>query len=480
MRATAAARRNATCLPLDSVQAVKGTLVRASSLVADLACVVAALTLGELWSQHPPAAAGSVLLTAAARIALYCGIWLVVAYRLGTYLVPLGRGARRSTFAGLETWAVTWGLAGLVDVSVLHSRGLSVWTALFAGAILLVLLRLILVRTPLGISHGMLPRVVVVGACATARSLTLGRDARANMELLGVVPFPGEDPGSLPHLPVLGPLAELERTFVDSRADIVLVCPGDRAVLGDVHRVFRLCDDAGVSIQFFPPFLDLEHLRVSLTWMESRPGLAFHILPNRSFALLIKRAIDVAGALAGLILLLPMFVFCALAVKLSSRGPMLFRQTRVGKSGQLFTCYKFRTMTVGAEKLQEQLRHRSVQDGPAFKIPGDPRVTPVGRFLRKFSLDELPQIWNVLAGDMSLVGPRPPVPSEVRNYTWWQRRRVSVKPGLTCIWQVWGRNKVSFKRWVEMDLFYIDNWSLWLDLKLIAHTFRAVLRGTGM
>jgi lipopolysaccharide/colanic/teichoic acid biosynthesis glycosyltransferase len=148
--------------------------------------------------------------------------------------------------------------------------------------------------------------------------------------------------------------------------------------------------------------------------------------------------------------------------------------------GETFNCLKFRTMHVGAQSQQELLRKASIQDGPAFKIPEDPRITLIGRFLRKFSLDELPQLWNVLVGDMSLVGPRPPIPVEVEKYTWWQRRRISVKPGLTCLWQVYGRNRVSFKRWVEMDLFYIDNWSLWLDLKLIAHTFRVVLGGTGM
>jgi lipopolysaccharide/colanic/teichoic acid biosynthesis glycosyltransferase len=174
------------------------------------------------------------------------------------------------------------------------------------------------------------------------------------------------------------------------------------------------------------------------------------------------------------------FVACAVAVKLTSKGPVLFRQQRVGEGGRLFACLKFRTMRVGAQAQQELLRAASTQDGPAFKMPSDPRVTRVGRILRKFSLDELPQMFNVLLGDMSLVGPRPPIPSEVERYEWWQRRRVSVKPGLTCLWQVYGRNRVSFKRWVEMDLYYIDNWSLWMDLKLIAHTFRVVIRGTGM
>jgi lipopolysaccharide/colanic/teichoic acid biosynthesis glycosyltransferase len=189
---------------------------------------------------------------------------------------------------------------------------------------------------------------------------------------------------------------------------------------------------------------------------------------------------DIVGASLGLLLLMPAFVACALAVRLTSRGPVFFPQDRVGRHGEVFRCFKFRTMKVGAQLQQEHLRQSSIQDGPAFKMKDDPRLTPVGSFLRRYSLDELPQLLNVLLGDMSLVGPRPPIPSEVERYTWWQRRRVSVKPGLTCVWQVWGRNRVSFKRWVEMDLYYIDNWSLWLDLKLLAHTVRAVIRGTGM
>ena len=178
--------------------------------------------------------------------------------------------------------------------------------------------------------------------------------------------------------------------------------------------------------------------------------------------------------------LLPVLLACALVVKLTSRGPVLYQQTRVGRMGRTFRCLKFRTMHEGAHDQQTLLLPANQQDGPAFKIDGDPRVTKVGRILRKYSLDELPQLVNVLLGDMSLVGPRPPVPSEVEQYSWWQRRRISIKPGLTCVWQVYGRNRVSFKRWVEMDLFYIDNWSLWMDFKLIAKTVRVVLRGTGM
>jgi exopolysaccharide biosynthesis polyprenyl glycosylphosphotransferase len=201
---------------------------------------------------------------------------------------------------------------------------------------------------------------------------------------------------------------------------------------------------------------------------------------NQGFAALLKRSLDVVGATTALALLLPVFLGCALAVKANSQGPVFFRQVRVGRNGEPFQCFKFRTMRQGADTQLEELRGANIQDGPAFKVPGDPRITRVGRILRKFSLDELPQFLNVLIGDMSLVGPRPPIPTEVAKYSPWQRRRISVKPGLTCVWQVYGRNRVSFDRWVAMDLYYIDNWSLWLDLKLIVHTVRAVIGGTGM
>jgi exopolysaccharide biosynthesis polyprenyl glycosylphosphotransferase len=251
-------------------------------------------------------------------------------------------------------------------------------------------------------------------------------------------------------------------------------------VTGEVRTAMRACSDRGVAVRYFPSFLDVESLRVNLTWNADRPGLDVRVAAAPTLALAAKRILDIAGASLGLILSLPVFVATAVAIKLTSRGPVFFRQERVGMGGRHFTCLKFRTMRVGAQAQQELLRSASVQDGPAFKMPSDPRVTAVGRLLRKFSIDELPQLLNVLLGDMSLVGPRPPIPSEVDRYAWWQRRRVSVRPGLTCLWQVYGRNTVTFKRWVEMDLYYIDNWSLWLDIKLIAHTFRAVLRGTGM
>lgn len=185
---------------------------------------------------------------------------------------------------------------------------------------------------------------------------------------------------------------------------------------------------------------------------------------------IIKRLFDVIVSLGAIIALSPVLLITAIAVKLTSPGPILFKQARLGRDARPFRILKFRSMRA------EMSDHNASQ----LTQKNDPRITPIGAFIRKTSIDELPQLFNVLIGDMSIVGPRPPIPTEVEKYTWWQRRRISVKPGLTCVWQVYGRNRVSFKRWVEMDLYYIDNWSLWLDLKLIAHTVRVVLRGTGM
>lgn len=194
----------------------------------------------------------------------------------------------------------------------------------------------------------------------------------------------------------------------------------------------------------------------------------------------IKRAIDIVVSAIGIVVTAPLMAAIALVLKIREpHAPILFRQRRVGLNGRLFTCFKFRTMVPNAEALKEQLVHLNVMSGPVFKIPDDPRVTPVGRVLRRTSLDELPQLFNVLAGTMSIVGPRPALPSEVREYDETYRRRLSVKPGLTCLWQISGRNEVDFENWMQLDMQYIDSWSLSLDLKIMAKTIPAVLQQRG-
>ncbi len=195
--------------------------------------------------------------------------------------------------------------------------------------------------------------------------------------------------------------------------------------------------------------------------------------------LIIKRVVDIFVPLLLLGIAWPVVVGIAFLIKLTQGGAVLYSQTRCGLNGRRFTLYKFRTMIEGAEKKQAELRHLNEMDGPVFKLRRDPRVTPFGRFLRRFSLDELPQLWNVLRGDMSLVGPRPPIPEEVARYQRWHRRRLSMKPGLTCLWQISGRNQIDFERWMRLDLEYIDTWTPWLDMKILLKTVPAVITGRG-
>ena len=200
-----------------------------------------------------------------------------------------------------------------------------------------------------------------------------------------------------------------------------------------------------------------------------------------SDALFFKRLLDIIVAAVLLALLSPVFVIIAVAVKLTARRvPILYRWNVVGRNGVRFTGFKFTTMYLDADERRKELLDRNEMTGPVFKVKDDPRITPLGRFLRKYSLNELPQLWSVLKGDMSLVGPRPAFPHELERYGFWHKRKLSIRPGMTCLWQVRGRNKISnFDDWVKMDLEYIDNWSLWLDFKILARTAWAVVAGSG-
>ena len=192
-----------------------------------------------------------------------------------------------------------------------------------------------------------------------------------------------------------------------------------------------------------------------------------------------KRAFDILFALVFLLIMSPLMLLLSLAIKLTSKGPVVFKQIRVGQGGRYFWCYKFRSMCVDAEAKKHELMHLNEASGPVFKIKRDPRITPIGAFIRKFSLDEFPQFFNVLKGDMSIVGPRPPLPMEVASYSGHERRRLAVHPGLTCLWQVSGRSNISFQRWVELDILYIDTMSFGNDIKIVLKTIPAVLAGSG-
>ena len=274
--------------------------------------------------------------------------------------------------------------------------------------------------------------------------------------------------------------SEIPRLLHEHAINSVIVS-ATHAYFDQVSNIIRACELEGVEAWLKADFFPTRISRTSFDEFHGQPVLVYRSTPEASWQSVVKQVLDVTVAFALLLVLLPVFALVALLIRRSSPGPAFFQQQRAGLNGHPFTMYKFRTMVTNAEQLKQELAALNEMSGPVFKITHDPRVLPIGRFLRKFSIDELPQLYNVLRGEMSLVGPRPLPVDEVQRFDdVGHRRRLSVKPGLTCLWQVSGRNEVSdFKEWVRLDLEYIDHWSLWLDIQILIRTIPAVFAGIG-
>ncbi|OGW72591.1 MAG: hypothetical protein A2Y02_01500 [Omnitrophica bacterium GWA2_52_12] len=276
--------------------------------------------------------------------------------------------------------------------------------------------------------------------------------------------------GTLDGLPEI-----LEHTVVD---EVVFVVP--RSWLEEIEPTILYCEQLGKKVNVAMDLYTPQIAKVRFDGLHDQPFITYQTTPDKIGQLIFKRLLDILLSAFLLVILSPFFLAIALLIKVSSKGPVFFKQIRASRSGRIFAMYKFRTMVVDAEARLEALRHHNEMSGPAFKMANDPRLIRFGKWLRKFSLDELPQLYNVLMGDMSIVGPRPPIPAEVKRYQPWQRRRLSMRPGLTCIWQVEGRNRiVDFDEWMRLDLQYIDTWSLALDFKICLKTIPVVLFGVG-
>ena len=279
---------------------------------------------------------------------------------------------------------------------------------------------------------------------------------------------------------ILGTLDDIPNIIHNHVVDEVLfVVP--RSWLNKIEKIISyVCEVEGIKVSVAIDLFEHHLSKAKYSYLDTLPLLTFDSTPDELIQLLIKRLFDFFSSIIAILILSPVFLITAMIIKVSSKGPIFFRQQRCSLSGRRFTLYKFRTMVVDAElKLEELLAYNEMQ-GPVFKMENDPRLTKAGKFLRKFSIDELPQFWNVFRGDMSLVGPRPPLPAEVDKYEPWQRRRLSMRPGITCLWQARGRNKINdFNEWMELDLEYIDNWSLWFDFKILLKTVPVVLFGIG-
>ena len=324
-------------------------------------------------------------------------------------------------------------------------------------------------------------RVVIVGAGEIGRTVMRTIVARPDLGYR-VVGFVDDNPEKgytdIGRFKALGPLDNLPTILDEERPDeVIITLPWmyHRKIMG----IVRECERRGVRPRIVPDLFQMSLTQVNVEDLGGVPLIGVRTVAISKGALLVKRLIDVTVAAVGLVLCAPLFLLIALAIRLDSPGPIIFRQTRVGLRGRHFEMYKFRSMHVGAEEQQDMLADMNEADGPIFKIRDDPRLTRVGRVLRRLSMDELPQLVNVLRGEMSLVGPRPPIPAEVEKYQEWHKKRLEAPPGMTGLWQVSGRSRLSFDEMVLLDIYYIENWSLWLDFKILMRTIPKVLLGEG-
>jgi exopolysaccharide biosynthesis polyprenyl glycosylphosphotransferase len=410
--------------------------------------------------------------------------WALIFYFNGLYGRRLSRTVHTEVSRLLRA-IILCGLVFSVAIVALRLQYVSrpfILIFLFANAVFLALGRA-LVRG-IVLDNTVRRRVLVAGGQREVMRAAASVDAHRDwgLEVVGVISDGSWMAEAAGPYAFLGGYEDIPRLVQgETVIDEVLIAPaaGKLDELRALEGLFLDLEEQGIVTRLVVNFLPQSLSDVSFDEFGGIPMLTFSTAPRDELLLFARRCADFVLALLLLIVFSPVFVVIAILIKMTSPGPVLFRQPRCGLHGRPFTFLKFRSMTLGADALKASLAPFNEMDGPAFKMTNDPRVTPVGRFLRRTSLDELPQLWNILRGDMSFVGPRPAVIEEVRQYAPWQRRRLSMKPGLTCLWQVSGRNELTFDEWMRLDLEYIDNWSLWLDVKIALKTIPAVVRGRG-
>jgi exopolysaccharide biosynthesis polyprenyl glycosylphosphotransferase len=412
--------------------------------------------------------------------ALFGALGLYASHRMASRMSEAWDVIKATTLVSLLLWSTA---------TVFHIRMASrpfVFTFFLMSTITLIvsrlLLRMFLVQTRLRGRN--LRNVLIVGT--SPRAVEFAEKIQSSQELgYRVMGFADRDWYGIEEFRQTGHklacdldgLPEFLRTNV---VDEVVIALPMRSYHDDASRVAALCEQQGILLRVLPNIFNLKLAHSRAEEMEGDAFITHYTGAIDGWPVVMKRALDFTLALIAMIIVSPVMLLAAALIKLTSPGPIFFTQKRIGQNKRMFTIYKFRSMAADAEAQMRKLEHLNEVTGPVFKMKHDPRITPVGRFLRKTSIDELPQLINVLKGDMSLVGPRP---LPIRDYEGfskdWHRRRFSVRPGITCLWQVNGRSAIPFEKWMELDMQYIDKWSLWLDLKILARTIPAVWRGSG-
>jgi exopolysaccharide biosynthesis polyprenyl glycosylphosphotransferase len=392
--------------------------------------------------------------------------------------------------------------AGFYDRPLLAPRLTAVWPLLKGCALILVLLTVVSyffnlsLARPIAVIFVVVSLTMMLAKAELMRLVYRSRFTQAQLRRRFLLVGAGSDiqelRRELQNKPELGVhiVAELDLdttpvehlvTLLHQHAVNGVIVSTAHAYFGQAERIVGACEREGVETWLLADFVATQISRMTFDEFRGRPVMVFRSAPEVSWPGVVKQVLDFTVAACLLILLSPMFLLVAWLIQRKSPGPVFFKQTRAGLNGHPFTMYKFRTMVTDAEQKKDELAKFNEMSGPVFKMTNDPRIIPIGRFLRKYSIDEFPQLYNVFRGDMSLVGPRPlPVDEVSRFDDLAHRRRLSVKPGLTCLWQVKGRNQVTdFKDWVRLDLEYIDHWSLWLDFQILLRTVPAVVAGAG-
>ena len=418
---------------------------------------------------------------------LYLAFWVYLSQRMKLYDSKRMSGLRRELAVLLETTVVgamlAFALASLLQANAVSGPlEIMFWTIdTSAMATLRLCARSFLkyIRR-----RGYNYRQIII-AGRNGRSEEFVRKIESSPELgyriLGFLDARGMEEGSpvSSRYELLGELKEVEGVLRELVVDEVYIFLPVKSFYAEIERILSVCENVGVEVKISTEIFTHKIAKSTITYCGEVPLIDLFSSPVMNWQLIVKRLMDIAVSGVFLVFFMPLLLTVAALIKSTSAGPVIFRQKRKGYNGRTFNCYKFRTMIDGAENLKDGLLDRNEMDGPVFKIKSDPRVTAVGRILRKTSIDEIPQLVNVLKGDMSLVGPRPPLPEEVRKYDLPYLRRLSMKPGITCLWQVNGRNSIPFTKWMELDRQYIEHWSLALDFVILFKTIPAVLRGSG-
>jgi len=323
--------------------------------------------------------------------------------------------------------------------------------------------------------------VIIMGTNDRAKEFAdkISSNEQIGWKILGFVDW-DESPDNwrYQNIPFIGVPKDLPEIFKEEQVDWVFFAVSKKR-LGEIDSIIFLCEQMGIQVAILADFFPTKMARLRLETLFDTPLVCYDMTPMPSLSHLLKSLSDRLLAVVGIVVFTPVMLISAFIISLSTKGPVIFKQERCGLNGRKFILYKFRTMVEDAEDLKDNLMEKNEMEGPVFKMTDDPRITRVGKFLRKSSIDELPQLFNILKGEMSLVGPRPPLPEEVTKYDLWQRRKLSMKPGLTGLWQISGRDDASFENWMKLDLKYIDEWSVWNDIKIFFKTIPAVIKGTG-